>query len=335
MAQYTKEQLEELYKKLPEELKSALFSADIAEKIFTIGRKLLLTIEEIGFIGEEVGYFILGLTKPRDFVEKLNSRLDLDEEEAAQLAKDINRQIFLPIRDAFRQAHGIELEGELMMRPTPPLEQRAPTAASTTTPSSVPPAETTRTPALTAAVPPVSAPRPPEPIDLRKKEILRPSVPAQPAPAPRPSPFISERAKPLTAPMSLKESLEEKLLPAPPKSNTIAPQSIKEPVRPSEPFLRPSAPSSPKSVPIDLRSIPKPTTPPKPEIMREVIFAAGAEQKPLGVTVPNTTEQKKSMPPEKPTTPQPPVGQSVFPAAAPRTAPNQSREPDPYREPIE
>ena len=109
MAHYNRPELEQRYERLPAVLKEALFSAEVAEKIFEIGKKSGLTIEKVGFVAEETGFVILGLTPPREFVSALAQRLETDAETARKVSLEINHQIFFPLREALRQAHQVEV----------------------------------------------------------------------------------------------------------------------------------------------------------------------------------------------------------------------------------
>ena len=86
MSHHTKEEVRRRYQNLPPILKEALFSADIAEKMFAIGVKNTLTIEQIGAMSEETGYIILGFTAPKDFVEVIAQRLVIEREQAQKIA---------------------------------------------------------------------------------------------------------------------------------------------------------------------------------------------------------------------------------------------------------
>lgn len=112
MARFSSQKLAEQYEKLPEKLKEAVYSEDIALKLFDLGRKYGITIEKNGFLAEEVGYVILGLEKPEEFPKFVKERLDFDDEETAEIVKDINQQIFMPIREALKRAHQIEIAAE-------------------------------------------------------------------------------------------------------------------------------------------------------------------------------------------------------------------------------
>lgn len=106
---YAKQELEERYKKLPEVLKDVMFSPEVAEKMFEIGKKNGLTIEKTGFMAEETGFVILGLTQPQKFVDILSDRLDADRNTASKIASDINHAVFFPLRETLKSTHDIEV----------------------------------------------------------------------------------------------------------------------------------------------------------------------------------------------------------------------------------
>lgn len=109
MPRFTQEQLNEQFKKLPPALKDALFSADVADKIMTIGRKYVLNIEKIGFLAEETGYIMLGLSRADEFVGMLAERIGISRVAASEIAKEVNREILTPIREELRRAHAIQI----------------------------------------------------------------------------------------------------------------------------------------------------------------------------------------------------------------------------------
>src|SRR3990167_3766263 len=106
---YTKQERDERYERLPQVLKEALFSADIAEKMFALGKKYALTMEKIGFMSEEAGFVVLGLTPPRAFTAALAERLQIPADAAEKIALEISHEIFFPLREALKQTHQIDV----------------------------------------------------------------------------------------------------------------------------------------------------------------------------------------------------------------------------------
>lgn len=219
MQNYTQQELKERYEKLPEVLKDAMFNADIAAKIFEIGKKYGLTIEKTGLMAEEVGYLILGLTRPTELVNALDEALKVKENQAKEIASDLNRQIFFPLREALKTTHQIEIGGEEIQKEiikaplAPPLSK--PTPIQPPPPSHAP----FPTPAPVPKIPPLdlrpqTKPRPSEP--LPKPEVMGKGIFGAP-------PTINNFPKPTSAPT------EKPTPPQPPKTQPRSFDPYREP----------------------------------------------------------------------------------------------------------
>ena len=118
--QYTPQQLEERFQKLPPPLKDAVLSPDTADKIFDIGKKNGLSIEQIGILAEETGRIILGLTHPEEFAASLKDRLAVSDVVCQAIAADINHQILFPLRDLLQSTHQMEIkDSQISVAPAP------------------------------------------------------------------------------------------------------------------------------------------------------------------------------------------------------------------------
>jgi hypothetical protein len=111
MTKLTPQQLREIYQKLPEDLKDAIFSVDSAEIIQFLGKKYNLAVDKIGELADETGLVMLGVTHPRDFISNLAQRINFDKETARKIAEEINTQIFAKVRTSLKKIHGITEEG--------------------------------------------------------------------------------------------------------------------------------------------------------------------------------------------------------------------------------
>lgn len=269
MPKFTQQQIDEQYQKLPLALREAAYGSDIANKIYEIGQKFALTIEEMGFLAEEATYVILGLVRPENFARQLEERLKTDDEEAAEIVKEINQQIFLPLREALKLAHNVDITEKAIS--TKPTELSASELLAPTTPPR---------PVAPATI------IPKEEVEKIKKEFSR-------------KPFVSPVAE---------EKLPKIPPPPPPPRPIEVPtrdkQGISE-IQKTEPIPPPPPINKPKITPIDLRQGVKPRPTP-PEVMRGVIFAPPAKkpaepapsQKPTEpkaqeITVPELKPQEK------------------------------------------
>src|SRR3989344_3565063 len=99
---YTKEQLGEKFGQLPENVQDAIIAVETADIVHDIGTKYALHIDQIGELADEIGLVMLGLTHPNDFVTHIIARLGLDRVIAEAMARDVNEQIFLKIRESLQ-----------------------------------------------------------------------------------------------------------------------------------------------------------------------------------------------------------------------------------------
>jgi len=94
MRNYTDQELEQIYGQLPEAVKDAMFSADMTQVIEDMRKKYRLQIDQMGGLANETRMILFGLTHPKDYINNLVSRLDIDKETAKQIAQEINQKIF-------------------------------------------------------------------------------------------------------------------------------------------------------------------------------------------------------------------------------------------------
>ena len=207
---YTKQERDERYERLPQVLKEALFSADIAEKMFALGKKYALTMEKIGFMSEEAGLVVLGLTPPRAFTAVLAERLQIPADAAEKIALEISHEIFFPLREALKQTHQIDVgEGAVMSEelrikkftPTPKFgvgagearqEKQAEQIPQAVKPPVVP--KPLATPPAPASPPPPQVPKPVLPSPTILSSEVKPALTAPVPPKPE-APRIPETPK--------------------------------------------------------------------------------------------------------------------------------------------
>ena len=287
---FTQEKVDAQYKKLPEPLREALYSAEIAQKIFEIGKKNGLNVDKIGLLAEEVGYVILGLTRGNEFVNLLKEVLQINEEKAHTVVEEVNLQIFSPIREDLKTAH--EFESRETSPPKIDLSAQKPLTSSST--SAIRPAPLVK-PTTTSALK-----------DEVTKILKTPEIKAPPSPPAGTMP--SWMTKPTQEAGSKKQEARNETTPlAPPASSQ--PIDLRSQYKPTMP------PSSPKVPPINLRvsSIKNqvlrdetkettPVEPPKPpanevsSIKYPVLSAeTGMPPKPQPIPAPKPVETPKPM----------------------------------------
>lgn len=110
MAKLTSQQLKEIYMKLPDDLKEAIFSSDSSEAIQNIGKKYNLAVDKIGELADETGLVMLGLTSSRDYVANLSIRLNVPHESALKIANEVSNLVFSKVRESLKKVHHEEEE---------------------------------------------------------------------------------------------------------------------------------------------------------------------------------------------------------------------------------
>jgi len=103
---YTKEQLLEKYRNLPDDIKQVYDSDQMIDAIIDIGNKYKLHIDQRGELANEIGMVFLGVTRPSEFLANIEQRLKISIEEAGEIVKDINSRIFFPIRASLEKLNG-------------------------------------------------------------------------------------------------------------------------------------------------------------------------------------------------------------------------------------
>ena len=100
---YTREQLKEIFKGLPEDLREAIVSFETVDAVNEIGDKYDLHIDQVGTLGDEVGRVMIGVSSFKDFTVRLKEKLNIDSEKAQTIAHDVNVNIFLKIREILKK----------------------------------------------------------------------------------------------------------------------------------------------------------------------------------------------------------------------------------------
>jgi len=129
---FTTEQIENQYQTLPNEIKEAMLKIETADIVRTIGNKYALHVDQVGELADEIGLVMLGLTRPNEFVTHIIARIGVDHIVAEAIAKEVNEQIFLKIRESLQELPGdsavTKLNGDVEPIPaSPPPPETLPT----------------------------------------------------------------------------------------------------------------------------------------------------------------------------------------------------------------
>ena len=109
MSEYTLDQLNTQFERLPEELKEAITSIETARAIKKISDEHKLHIDEAGRLADETGLVMFGLTRPYLFPVRVARALNVDKNKAAIIAQAVNDQIFAPIQEYLKNPRFLNL----------------------------------------------------------------------------------------------------------------------------------------------------------------------------------------------------------------------------------
>lgn len=196
---YTKEFLEEQYRKLPVELQEALSSVEMISSIEKIARDNELLLDQAESLADEIGLTILGLTKTSEFTRNIQKRLSIDAAAAEIITSEVNTRIFLQIRAALKkvQESRIDFDEEKIIEQKKREEVKSSLIKSLLNPKMSTPApqqiETPQGTFVRRRLPPAPteaiAVKPPTvPIKPPEVKMVPPPAPTPKAPEPKPAP---------------------------------------------------------------------------------------------------------------------------------------------------
>ena len=120
---YTQQQIDKVLESLPEELQEAVFSVETAKRLYDIYNESGVADERAWKISEYVGYVLMGLVLPQEFEEILQKEIKLPKKVSQEIAREINRFVFYPVKPALEQLHRMEIEVTAkVVTPQPPEE---------------------------------------------------------------------------------------------------------------------------------------------------------------------------------------------------------------------
>jgi len=159
--QYTREQINALLRKLPEDLKEAIASVDDLDIILGIEKKYRLHFDQTGELSNEILLLTVGLTPPQEFIKNIQRRLNIPEETAREIGLEVNEKIFRPVRDSLKKIHRVDEEKEKAKEKTEELEE-SPKEIPKTGQEPVQTIEPPKTPPIIPGIP-----SKPKPIDIK------------------------------------------------------------------------------------------------------------------------------------------------------------------------
>jgi hypothetical protein len=102
------EQFWKIYPNLPPAVKKALFSEETAKTISYLANEYNLENQPTSKLANIVGDVLLGLTKLHQVTKILQKEYQLPEEEASQLATELENSIFQPLKGGMKDLNYVK-----------------------------------------------------------------------------------------------------------------------------------------------------------------------------------------------------------------------------------
>lgn len=123
---------------LPTELQEVITSSDYQTKLFEIAKKYKLTYDKLGQLELETTMVLLGMTPPDEFKLDISEQLKVDDATINNIVKDLNDQIFTPIRQQLMGVYspeaveaGEKFANDVTMVQENPIAPKTPVATET------------------------------------------------------------------------------------------------------------------------------------------------------------------------------------------------------------
>src|SRR3989344_1692947 len=127
------EQIRAQLKKLPQEGRDVIGSDELSEAIQIIGKKYSLHIDQLGELGNQINYRLLGLISREEFLKNLKQEVKLDNSQISTLATDVENEVFQKIRKSLQEVYpsASSREQEKVALPTQPAEAKVQSSPQT------------------------------------------------------------------------------------------------------------------------------------------------------------------------------------------------------------
>jgi len=100
--------LEKQFKEIPPDVRKAISSTHVGEKLMQIGRKYNLHVDTLDKLFGETGFVMLGLTHPKDYTKKISKELRVNEKTAREIAAEVNELIYRPIKESLKKMYSMQ-----------------------------------------------------------------------------------------------------------------------------------------------------------------------------------------------------------------------------------
>lgn len=100
---YSEQILKARFEQLPKDVKKAIMATPWEEKLNQISNKHSLHIDQAGHLGEETVLVMFGIEHTDSLIPNIVKHVEVSEEKAEAIAEDLNREIFLKVRESLKK----------------------------------------------------------------------------------------------------------------------------------------------------------------------------------------------------------------------------------------
>lgn len=106
MQHYDQNQYVEIFYRLPAEIKDMVAASATTEHLWKIGQKHSLHIDKIGVMTDIAFDVMMGIVASKNFAKELQNELQISALDASVLARDIDENVFKPIKEIMVRTYG-------------------------------------------------------------------------------------------------------------------------------------------------------------------------------------------------------------------------------------
>jgi hypothetical protein len=121
MDNYTFDQLFNIFRALPESVKTVMVGLDTIKIMQQLSEKHNLHLDQADTLARETGLIMLGVRERADFARRLRTELGIDDVKAQEIVRDINERLFAPIQEDLKKSR--EVKERVLLSETEELEQ--------------------------------------------------------------------------------------------------------------------------------------------------------------------------------------------------------------------
>src|SRR3989344_3936363 len=119
--EHTKEQVQEKFKTLPEDIQGLIMDDDFGPAVTLLCKELGVDAVKALDVEDEVFDILIGFSHPKDFIHNIRSKIGVDEEKARAIAEKVNNEIFQLVKESLKVVHNItETNSEASVSSAPP-----------------------------------------------------------------------------------------------------------------------------------------------------------------------------------------------------------------------